>query len=198
MVRVRCSDRDWLPPLHADHAVTGCHPLHDDTTQFTGVAGGVHACVAVRVSVSAGHASPPPDAGVTIVRVRCSGRDWLPFVHADHAPVACHPLHPDTTQFTGVAGGVQAWLTVRVSVSAGHASPPPDAGVTIVRVRCSVRDWLPLVHADHALVACHPLHDDTTQFTGGGGGGAEAGWTTIVTGTTTSGNPLARIVRGWL
>jgi hypothetical protein len=65
-----------------------------------------------------------------------------------------------------------------------------------VRVRCSVRDCNPSAeHVDHALVGCHALHDDTTQFTGVGDA---AGCTTIVTGTTTSGSPLARTVSGLL
>jgi hypothetical protein len=120
------------------------------------------------------------------------------LLHAAHDVIGSHALHDDTTQLTGVAGGVHACVTVRVSVSAGHACPPPDGGVTIVRVRCSVRDWLPFVQADHALVGCHPLQEETAQFTGWGGGGAGADCTTIVTGTTTSARPLARIVMGLL
>jgi hypothetical protein len=57
----------------------------------------------------------------------------------DQSLVGCQALHDDTTQSTGVGEDVQDWVTVRVSVSAGHASPPPDGCVRIVRVRCSVR-----------------------------------------------------------
>jgi hypothetical protein len=51
-------------------------PVTDDgATVMTPAGGDVHACVTVRVSVSAGQAAPPPDGGVTMVRVRCSVRD---------------------------------------------------------------------------------------------------------------------------
>jgi hypothetical protein len=137
-----------------------------------------------------------------MVRVRRSLRDWEPFVHADHAVVGSQALHGDTTQLTAVAGGVHACATVRVSISAGHAWPPPEGWVMIVRRRCSVRDWLPFAQVVHGPTTCHALHEETAQLAGCGGGGGDGGGgtacTTMVTGTTTSCMPAARILIGLL
>ena len=93
--------------------------LQADTAQSTG-----HGLVHSMVSVSAGHATPPFDGDVTMERVRV----WVPLPQvSEHVPNA---LQADTTQSTG-HGELHAWVSVR----AGHATPPFDAGVTTERLR---------------------------------------------------------------
>ena len=135
--------RDWAPPPHVTEQAPQLD--HADTTQATGQ-------TLVRDSDrSAGHAAPPFDAGVTIVRLRL----WeaLPDAHGLQA------VQPDTTQATGSPTHSSS-LHARLPGSAGHAVPPLLATVTTVRDR----DWTPPPQS--ALQVPHTDHEETWHGTG--------------------------------
>jgi hypothetical protein len=125
--------------------------------RFTGVPGTVgvvleQVCVATRCSVSAGHAAPPFDGCVMIVRAHVSVRDCWPPVQALH-DVADWKDHALTTQSTR--------LTVMVALSVAVPPGPTATRVNVVvavTVRCidpeSATAW-PLSVAVVALVVRH-------------------------------------------
>ena len=57
-------------------------------------------------------------------------------------------------------------VAVRCSVSGPQAAPPPEGGVTMVRVQVSVRVCWPAVHAPHEVADCI-VQALTTQLTTG-------------------------------
>jgi hypothetical protein len=140
----------WVPPPHiAEQADQSLQAL---TMQLTGVG---HAWVLQAwLSLKAGQAVPPPEGWVTTVRVRV----WVPppqvSLQVDQS------LQALTAQLTGTthAWVLQSWLSVR----AGQAMPPFDAGVTTVRVRCWVPPPQVFEQTDQSLQAL------TAQSTGGG------------------------------
>jgi hypothetical protein len=142
--------RVWVPPPHIAEQVD--QSLQALTAQLTGVG---HAWVLQGwLSLRAGQARPPPDGWVTTVRVWV----WVPppqdSLQVDQSLQALTAQSTLTTQ----AWVLQSWLSLR----AGQARPPFDAGVTTVRVRC----WVPPPHVfeqtDQSLQAL------TAQSTGGG------------------------------
>ena len=139
-----------MPEPHDFVHVDADHSVHSPTTQSTGQAWVLQACVSDR----AGHAAPPNAAGVTTTRER----DWMPEPHDFEHVDADHSVHSPTTQSRG-----QAWvLQACVSDRAGHAAPPYAAGVTTARER----DWMPEPHDFEHVDADHSVHSPTTQFTG--------------------------------
>src|SRR5262245_15661602 len=61
-----------------------------------------------------------------------------------------------------------ACRAVRSSVRAPHAAPPFCGGVTMVRVRRSVRVCSPFTHMPKGPVGCHAENSDSTQSIGVG------------------------------
>jgi hypothetical protein len=126
------------------------HALHGVTAQSTGHTGAIEQAPS---SVVLEHATPPAEAGVSIVRIRW--RDPVPHVR-EHG---LHGCHAPWEQSIGHASAAQ----LSVSERTGHKSPPLSAAVCTERVRLEVPAPQLTAQADHwphALTAQSTGHDE--------------------------------------
>ena len=137
-----------LPTAHCLSQVV--HALHDVTAQSTGHTGAIEQEPS---SVVLEHATPPAEAGVSIVRIRW--RDPVSHVR-EHG---LHGCHAPWEQSIGHASAAQ----LSVSERTGHKRPPLLAAVCTERVRLEVPAPQLTAQADHwphALTAQSTGHDE--------------------------------------